>query len=44
VIVVFLAVGYEVGAELEGDDVGRFVSPFFVGLEVIGRFEGRLDG
>jgi len=44
VMVDFLAVGYEVGAELEGADVGRFVSPFFVGFEVIGRLDGRLDG
>lgn len=41
---VFFPVGNDVGAELDGDDVGRLVSPFFVGFEVIGRFEGRLDG
>ena len=40
--------GWPVGRELDGFDVGGFVKPFFVGLEVtgarVGREEGCLDG
>ena len=36
--------GWPVGRELDGRDVGGFVSPAFVGLAVIGASVGRDDG
>ena len=36
--------GIPVGRELDGRDVGGFVSPAFVGLAVIGASVGDVDG